>query len=114
MTITAHQLELDGDKVWEDRNANGLQDAGESGLDGVTVRLYDASDTLVGATTTSGGGQYKFTGLTSGTYSLEFLPPQATRSALGTKAATTRATATRTLDSACNGRPPGQLPEHHC
>jgi len=29
-----------GDRVWRDSNVNGIQDAGESGIGGVEVRLY--------------------------------------------------------------------------
>ncbi|MBN1304051.1 MAG: carboxypeptidase regulatory-like domain-containing protein [Anaerolineales bacterium] len=51
-----------GDRVWIDANANGLQDSGESGLDGVLVTLYESDGaTFVASTTTSGGGLYSFT-----------------------------------------------------
>jgi hypothetical protein len=30
-----------GNFVWEDKNANGVQDAGENGINGVTVKLTD-------------------------------------------------------------------------
>ena len=73
-----------GDFVWNDANANGQQDGGETGLDGVTVTLYrpgfgpdgipgnaDDSD-AVATTTTSGGGAYGFTGLRPGTYQVNF------------------------------------------
>ena len=32
-----------GDKVWIDTNADGIQNGGESGKDGVTVKLYDSN-----------------------------------------------------------------------
>ncbi|MFC7477028.1 SdrD B-like domain-containing protein [Dankookia sp. GCM10030260] len=59
-----------GDRVWLDTNGNGLQDAGEAGLDGVTIKLFSfGTTTQVGATqTTSGGGAYGFTGLRPGDY----------------------------------------------
>ncbi|WP_319506380.1 SdrD B-like domain-containing protein [uncultured Methanolobus sp.] len=38
-----------GDKVWEDKNANGIQDSGEPGIKGVKVELYKV---------TSSGGEY--------------------------------------------------------
>lgn len=34
-----------GDRVWADTNANGLQDAGEPGIDGVRLELFAAHDT---------------------------------------------------------------------
>jgi len=62
-----------GNRVFEDLNANGIQDAGEPGIDGVTVTLYDAAGTNVLATTvTAGGGLYSFLGLTPGNYQVQF------------------------------------------
>ena len=65
-----------GDLVWEDLNGNGRQDAGEPGLDGVTVRLLDAAGTVLAVTTTAGGGLYSFPGLvasaTFGNYRIQF------------------------------------------
>ncbi|MEI7685833.1 MAG: SdrD B-like domain-containing protein, partial [Planctomycetota bacterium] len=55
-----------GDFVWEDTNGNGRQDAGETGLDGVTVTLtgFDDSGNAVNiSTTTAGGGAYSFANL---------------------------------------------------
>ncbi|MDD4652035.1 MAG: SdrD B-like domain-containing protein, partial [Methanothrix sp.] len=64
-----------GDYVWNDANANGLQDAGESGIPGVSVQLYDAAGNLLKETTTDGNGYYGFTNLQPGSYSLKFLAP---------------------------------------
>ncbi|MCC7376966.1 MAG: hypothetical protein IT581_20065, partial [Verrucomicrobiales bacterium] len=51
-----------GDLVFNDTNANGQQDGGELGVDGVTVELFRCSDnSMVGSTTTIGGGLYGFT-----------------------------------------------------
>jgi hypothetical protein len=47
-----------GDLVWEDQNANGLQDPGEPGLAGVTVTLYDGDGAQLGQTTTDSAGSY--------------------------------------------------------
>ncbi|MGA7192287.1 MAG: SdrD B-like domain-containing protein, partial [Anaerolineales bacterium] len=41
-----------GDYVWDDANHNGIQDAGENGIGGVTVTLYDSTQTAIGTTTT--------------------------------------------------------------
>jgi SdrD B-like domain len=49
-----------GNRVWTDTNSNGLQDAGEAGIDGLTVLLFEGA-TQVGTTTTASGGQYYFT-----------------------------------------------------
>ena len=64
-----------GDRVWDDTNGNGLQDAGEPGLPNVTVELHNAADQLVGSTTTNASGQYSFANLAPGVYSLVFLKP---------------------------------------
>ncbi|MDR7049208.1 protocatechuate 3,4-dioxygenase beta subunit [Duganella sp. 3397] len=60
-----------GDRVWEDTNYNGVQDAGEKGVDGVTVKLYDANNVLKATTVTHDGGQYLFGGLAAGNYKVE-------------------------------------------
>jgi protocatechuate 3,4-dioxygenase beta subunit len=62
-----------GDRVWNDTDADGVQDTGESGLDGVTVTVYNATfNTVAGTTTTSGGGAYSFPNLLPGTYYVVF------------------------------------------
>ncbi len=64
-----------GDFVWEDKNANGIQDAGEQGIVGATVKLYSSANVLVGTTTTGPGGTYSFSGLTPGSYYVTFTAP---------------------------------------
>jgi protocatechuate 3,4-dioxygenase beta subunit len=61
-----------GDKVWSDTNANGIQDGGEAGLSGVTVKLYNSANVLQGTTTTNASGVYSFTNLTPGDYYVQF------------------------------------------
>jgi hypothetical protein len=50
-----------GDRVWWDEDEDGLQDPGEPGIAGVTVRLYDADGVLVATTVTDADGRYLFT-----------------------------------------------------
>jgi len=64
-----------GDKVWLDTNKNGAQDAGENGIDGVTVELYDTAGNLIATTTTANGGLYHFDNLIHGDYIVEVEPP---------------------------------------
>src|SRR5262249_32213501 len=52
-----------GDRVWLDTNGNGAQDAGEAGINGVTVQLLNSSGTVIATTTTSGDGNYTFNNL---------------------------------------------------
>ena len=62
-----------GDKVWNDINNNGVQDAGEPGVAGVTVTLFAGDGTTVIATTISdGAGNYIFTNLEAGNYVVGF------------------------------------------
>jgi SdrD B-like domain/Secretion system C-terminal sorting domain len=57
-----------GDLVWNDLNQNGVQDAGEPGVPGVTVTLYAQNGTTVlGTTVTDAFGNYMFTNLTGAT-----------------------------------------------
>jgi hypothetical protein len=48
-----------GNRVWRDTNNNGVQDPGEPGIAGVTVRLYKAG-VLVGTAVTDANGEYYF------------------------------------------------------
>jgi subtilisin-like proprotein convertase family protein len=64
-----------GDKVFGDLNHNGIQDGGDTGIDGVTVRLRNSSDAIVGVATTAGGGLYRFLVTTPGNYQVEFILP---------------------------------------
>lgn len=58
--------------VWSDANNNGIRDAGEAGVAGVTVRLLDETGTTVPGTTTTGAdGSYQFSGLLPGRYVVE-------------------------------------------
>ena len=53
-----------GNRVWRDTDNDGVQDPGEAGIVGVTVRLYNASSTLVGTAVTDANGEYYFVGST--------------------------------------------------
>jgi thymidylate synthase (EC 2.1.1.45) len=64
-----------GDFVWLDSNNNGVQDPGEDGISGVTVTLYSSSGTIVAVTTTDQRGNYFFTNVAPGTYTVGFSAP---------------------------------------
>lgn len=63
-----------GNLVWTDSDADGVKDASEAGLSGVTVDLYrdldgdgvlDPGEPRVGTTTTAGDGSYTFSNLST-------------------------------------------------
>ncbi len=56
-------------RAFEDTNADGVSQAGEPGLVGVTVTLFRGT-TRVTSTTTGAGGSYTFTGLVAGDYTV--------------------------------------------
>ncbi|HOT98119.1 MAG TPA: SdrD B-like domain-containing protein [bacterium] len=66
-----------GDRVWIDSNNNGLQDAGEPGMDKVTVHLLSGVDqTLVQSDVTNAEGAYLFKEMPAGAYLIEFVLPE--------------------------------------
>ena len=82
-----------GDKVWFDVNGDGIQDPGEAGVEGISVKLYTTSNTLLKTTTTDANGNYLFTDLDPGSYVIGFsnLPSgytPTTQNASGSTAAT--------------------------
>lgn len=78
-----------GDTVYQDVNANGVQDYNEPGISGITVTLYtftdansnhryDPGETLSSAITTDttdSSGKYEFGGLDAGNYVVVVTPP---------------------------------------
>ncbi|MEP7133556.1 MAG: SdrD B-like domain-containing protein [Chloroflexota bacterium] len=61
--------------VWNDANRDGLQEAGEVGIENVTVNLYDSSNVLADTTLTDPNGLYQFNSLTPGDYYVSFVRP---------------------------------------
>jgi SdrD B-like domain/Secretion system C-terminal sorting domain len=58
-----------GNKVWDDLNSDGIQDANEPGVPGVQVILYAADGTtVISSTITDANGNYLFANLNAGTY----------------------------------------------
>jgi len=64
-----------GDLVWDDLDGDGVQDSGEAGVGGVTVRLFDGDGTQVAAAVTDPDGKYLFSNLTPGAYRVEIVIP---------------------------------------
>lgn len=59
---------------FNDVNGNGVRDAGEEGLSGVTIRLTDAAND-VRTTTTDGTGAFSFANVAAGTYVVSEVVP---------------------------------------
>lgn len=64
------ELAAVGGRVWRDDDRDGVED--EPGVGGVTVELLDGGRVLA-TTTTDGGGNYLFSSLRPGTYSIQFV-----------------------------------------
>jgi len=86
-----------GDFVWLDLNSDGVQDAGEPGIDGVQLTLRNSGGTAI-ATAVTSGGAYVFEQLPAGNYTVEVSAPPA-----GLAPTPSGAGADRGLDS--NGSP---------
>ena len=61
-----------GDRVWYDRNHNGVQDGSEPGAPDVGVFLYDEWQSLVDVQLTDENGYYAFDELHAGDYIIQF------------------------------------------
>ncbi len=64
-----------GDRVWQDLDGNGIQNAGEPGMPDLTVNLQDCDGNVLTTTVTSATGGYTFASLAAGAYKVEFLAP---------------------------------------
>ncbi|MDW7733005.1 MAG: SdrD B-like domain-containing protein [Methanolobus sp.] len=67
-----------GDKVWNDLNANGIQDAGEPGIKGVEVKLYKITsygERYLQHAHTDSNGIYKFSVYNNRNYVVKFILP---------------------------------------
>ncbi|RAV06291.1 SdrD B-like domain-containing protein [Paenibacillus sp. YN15] len=69
-----------GDYVWFDRNENGIQEAGEPGINGIVVKLYNwlTQEQIAEMATRDNNGKagyYKFEGLGAGSYYVQFVIP---------------------------------------
>ncbi|MEL6866122.1 MAG: SdrD B-like domain-containing protein, partial [Bacteroidota bacterium] len=68
-----------GDQVFEDLNANGIQEAGEPSVANVAIQLSGTSNTgapVNRAGSSDANGQYSFDGLPAGDYTISITTPQ--------------------------------------
>ncbi len=75
VVISAANCASIGDLVFNDLNANGLQDTNEPGLASVMVKLRNSQNAIVATTTTATNGTYSFSNLAAGIYSVVFTTP---------------------------------------
>ena len=61
--------------VWHDANDDGVLDASEERIGGVRIQLFDVSGKLISETQTDPRGNYSFTQLMPGTYSVNQIQP---------------------------------------
>ncbi|MBT8192302.1 MAG: LPXTG cell wall anchor domain-containing protein, partial [Acidimicrobiia bacterium] len=69
-----------GDQVWMDDDLDGIFDAGESVLAGVTLSLFDPISGTTKTAVSSASGQYLFAALTPGTYEVSVVTTTAPES----------------------------------
>ncbi len=70
-----HEGSTIGDRVWYDEKngvSNGIQDASENGVQAVKVTLYSANGDEVQTTQTNASGEYHFTNVPKGNYTIGF------------------------------------------
>lgn len=68
-----------GDFVWHDVDNDGVQDAGEAGVEGAFVQLRGAGGAVLASTVTDAAGRYTFPDLPAGDYTVDFSPPSGFR-----------------------------------
>ena len=62
--------------VYHDRNNDGVQDAGEEGIEGTRIVLFDDAGNVVSETLTDANGDYWFSDLPPGTYKISEMQPE--------------------------------------
>jgi hypothetical protein len=63
-----------GNRVWHDKNDNGVQDPREGGIGGICVNLLDETGKVLQQTTTDSNGYFAFN-VEAGRYTIEFQKP---------------------------------------
>jgi hypothetical protein len=117
-----------GNRVWRDNDGDGIQDAGEPGIPGVTVRLFKGGSLVTGATAvTDPNGEYYFSSAAGAStpnriYNVAVLPNTAYEIRLDNPAnysgaplnglflTAANAGTNDSIDSDAIGSPPGILP----
>jgi len=64
--------------VWDDVNRDGIRDANEAGVEGITVQLLDDALSVVQTATTRGNGRYSMSVKAAADYAVRFIAPSGT------------------------------------
>jgi len=72
-TVIFQPATINGE-VFNDLNGNGVQDAGEPGLQGWTVELLSSNGTILNTTLSDTNGNYSFTIVSPGTFTIKEVP----------------------------------------
>jgi protocatechuate 3,4-dioxygenase beta subunit len=61
-----------GNFVWHDKDADGVQDFNEHGIENIRILLFDSNDTFIGIEYTDANGFFSFENLSPGSYRVKF------------------------------------------
>lgn len=75
LEVTEPEYAAIGDFVWYDNDMDGIQDAGEPGVEGVKVYLMDCEGMILDSMYTDADGYYLFDSLMPGYYNIRFMLP---------------------------------------
>ncbi len=102
-----------GDRVWFDVDGDGVQDAGEAGISGVTLELLNGAGQVIATESTNSSGGYLFDGLADGTYTVRVvaatLPAGLTNTFGGVQQAATVTNASTDLTKDFGYQPSGTI-----
>jgi hypothetical protein len=96
-------------QVWNDANGNGFQASTDLGISGAFVLLFDEIGYLIGRTSTDASGNYVFTGLTPGNYTVVFINPSIASFTLASPANASGSTESTDSDQAFTTNIGGEL-----
>ncbi len=102
-----------GDRVWFDVDGDGVQDASEAGISGVTLELLNGAGQVIATEVTNNSGTYLFDDLADGTYTVRVvaatLPAGLTNTFGGVQQAATVTNASTDLSKDFGYQPSGTI-----
>jgi len=70
-----HSKATMGDRVWHDKNGNGIQDAGEPRVEGAMISAFNTNGEEIWSDQSDPNGEFLMDALSTGEYYLEVTPP---------------------------------------